>query len=483
MGRPANPSPVWDSDRKIWTVRITVKVNGPQEWHDLPDIPEDQADVAKLVAKGLSDRLRRGAAVRPGEGETITLWSARWLKDRNARGISSVKDDEGRMRKHVLPVLGAYPIATITRDQIESVVEDLDRKIGLEEGDEDALGWKTAQNTWMLVTKMFDDAVNAKKRDLRARSDNPCKGIKGPETGDRKAKQYLYPNEFSKLMAADVAKVPLSHKTMYAAAVYTYLRAGELEAVEWDDVDLVHNVIQVTKAIDRKTGKPKSTKSGETRRIPIEPALCPLLQRLRDEARARLPRGKTELKGRVLWMPKDDERATGLRVHLLAAGVTRADLHKNDAHRKHLTFHDLRATGITWAAVRGDDPLKIKQRAGHASFSTTEQYVREAENLGRDFGDPFPELPPELTGGHTGGPGSSSPGGGSFSSKPRKHRETRGADGDRTRDLMHAMHALSQLSYGPKRDAIRTSTSPFCPAIFHAPPVEQNRRALRPGAG
>jgi hypothetical protein len=25
----------------------------------------------------------------------------------------------------------------------------------------------------------------------------------------------------------------------------------------------------------------------------------------------------------------------------------------------------LRATGITWAAVRGDDPLRIKQRAGH----------------------------------------------------------------------------------------------------------------------
>ena len=24
-----------------------------------------------------------------------------------------------------------------------------------------------------------------------------------------------------------------------------------------------------------------------------------------------------------------------------------------------------------------------------------------------------------------------------------------GADGDRTRDLMHAMHTLSQLSYGP----------------------------------
>ena len=50
-------------------------------------------------------------------------------------------------------------------------------------------------------------------------------------------------------------------------------------------------------------------------------------------------------------------------------------------------------------AVRGDDPLRIiKQRAGHRSFSTTEGYIREAENLREGFGTPFPSLPPELLG-------------------------------------------------------------------------------------
>jgi hypothetical protein len=37
-----------------------------------------------------------------------------------------------------------------------------------------------------------------------------------------------------------------------------------------------------------------------------------------------------------------------------------------------------RAMGITWMAVRGEDPLKIKQRAGHSSLETSEGYVREA---------------------------------------------------------------------------------------------------------
>ncbi len=47
-------------------------------------------------------------------------------------------------------------------------------------------------------------------------------------------------------------------------------------------------------------------------------------------------------------------------------------------------------------AVSGEDPLRIKQRAGHRSFSTTEGYIREAENLRVGFGEPFPTLPAEL---------------------------------------------------------------------------------------
>lgn len=59
-----------------------------------------------------------------------------------------------------------------------------------------------------------------------------------------------------------------------------------------------------------------------------------------------------------------------------------------------MTFYDLRATGITWLALRGENPLAIKQRAGHRRFETTEGYIRDAENLRAGSpGEPFPELP------------------------------------------------------------------------------------------
>jgi hypothetical protein len=49
-------------------------------------------------------------------------------------------------------------------------------------------------------------------------------------------------------------------------------------------------------------------------------------------------------------------------------------------------------------AVRGDDPLKIKQRCGHTTFSTTELYIREAESVREGFGQVFPTLPACLLG-------------------------------------------------------------------------------------
>jgi hypothetical protein len=68
-------------------------------------------------------------------------------------------------------------------------------------------------------------------------------------------------------------------------------------------------------------------------------------------------------------MPRNRDLAEGLRTYFEVAGGIRADLHTTDATRKVMTFHNLRATGPTWLAIRGDDPLKIKQRAGHSSFA------------------------------------------------------------------------------------------------------------------
>jgi integrase len=269
----------------------------------------------------------------------------------------------------------------VTREDLEKLVESLDARVRGAE-----LSWKTASHAWGLVTRMFADACAAKQRDLRVRSDNPALGIHGPDRGVRKSKVYLWPSEFLRLVSC--VDVPLVWRRTFTVATYLYVRAGEGNALDWSDVDLDRRVVHIHRSVDRDTGDMKPTKTSVARRVPIEPELVPLLQVMRKE---------TDGKGRVLAIDSTDRKLSRqLQRCLKLTDVTRADLTTSDATRKAMTFHDLRATGITWCAVRGDDPLKIKQRAGHSTFSTTEGYIREAENLREGFGAVFPPLPASL---------------------------------------------------------------------------------------
>jgi hypothetical protein len=64
------------------------------------------------------------------------------------------------------------------------------------------------------------------------------------------------------------------------------------------------------------------------------------------------------------------------------------ELHEGSQTRKRITWHDLRVTGATWMAVRGNGPLKIKQRCGHPTFSATEIDIRQREAMREGFGEP-----------------------------------------------------------------------------------------------
>jgi hypothetical protein len=76
------------------------------------------------------------------------------------------------------------------------------------------------------VTKLFADATNFKVAALRVRDDNPCDGLPGPDRGERKAKQWLYPIEVQALLACE--DVPIRWRRLYALGTYLYLRPGEL---------------------------------------------------------------------------------------------------------------------------------------------------------------------------------------------------------------------------------------------------------------
>jgi integrase len=215
---------------------------------------------------------------------------------------------------------------------------------------------------------------------------NPCEGIAGPDRGEKKGKVYLFPAEF--LAMACCTRIPIRWKRLFALVIYLYPRPGELEVLHVDDVNLEHRFVYFHRAIARDGKSEKGTKTGYARRVPIEPPLVPLLERMIAEARE-------EGRELLVIMPPESDLSQRLRQYIEWAGLDRPELLTNDKTRKWMTFYDLRATGLTWLALRGDEPLKIQQRAGHRHFSTTQGYIRAAEELAHALGasDVFPVLP------------------------------------------------------------------------------------------
>lgn len=337
---------------------------------------------AHKEGKTQADVHRAPERVEPPKGKTVSEWFAAWLDDRERRGLTSVKDDRGRWSKWIEPRIGSLEMAKVATEDLERFVEHIDERVAA--GD---LSWKTAKNVWGLVTKAFDDAARSKTLALRVRKDNPAAGVRGPDQGAKKSKQYIYPSEFVAVMNCD--EVPVRWRRLITLNIYLYCRAGELEALHVDDVDLEHGVVHIHRSVDRQTGELKETKTNNPRRVPVEQNLMPLLKQIVTEARA-------EKRDRLVKMPALCDLSTRLRQYLRWAGVHRAELYRTTATSKQVTWHDLRATGATWMAIRGDEPQRIMARCGHENMATTMGYVREAESLNVPRHTVFPVLPAAL---------------------------------------------------------------------------------------
>lgn len=111
---------------------------------------------------------------------------------------------------------------------------------------------------------------------------SPCDGLRLPgEQGKRE--RIAAPEEAAALIAA----LPEGYRPLWATAFYTGLRCGELQALDWEHVDLDANVIRVERSWDRVAGFIEAKSDAGRRTVPIPGVLRPHLaaQRLATGAR------------------------------------------------------------------------------------------------------------------------------------------------------------------------------------------------------
>lgn len=409
MPRPATGSARWNTTGH-WEIRLTLP-NGTRHKPIPVDIatapaclltPEKEKPSRKcectsckrirFLAKQASDKARRlGMVPDDTTQETVSEWFDRYYQWRakRPRGAESVDDSSRNFRNWIEPKLGTMPMVNVTTDDLDAFAEYLDEQV--EAG---IIAWKTAGNIFGEITVGFAFAKKGKNKwgkqvalRVRGMKENPAADAAGPDTGDKRKKPFLRPGEVAALLSHPL--VPLERRHVYAVAIYTAMRQGELRGLRVGDVDLEAMQISVSRQLKNGVEKDR-TKTGRPRTVTIEPNLVPLLEILLKDKKP---------DERVLYVAAHNRCASHLREDLEIAGCKRDALHvaKKDPMLARMQFHNLRDTCLTHMSVRRDPPQDIQWRAGHTTPTMTELYIANARHeAGPRFGEPLAPLPIEV---------------------------------------------------------------------------------------
>lgn len=196
---------------------------------------------------------------------------------------------------------------------------------------------------------------------------NPTIGI-SIKSRRRKRDEILVSDEIKKLLVYGKLYEPKWY-FIWAFAIYTGMRNGELFALKWSDIDLTSDdpLIRVSRSYNKRAKEYKSTKSGESREIPICEPLMKVIVELKNwklhkkNQKTKAPE-EFVLPRPGLW--QNGSQAQVLRNFCKEIGITP------------ICFHSLRACFATELLKRGVPVTKVMAVGGWAELKTMRHYVR-----------------------------------------------------------------------------------------------------------
>ncbi len=252
----------------------------------------------------------------------------------------TIMNYDGRLRKWVHPVWDGRLLSSISSLDVHELI--FNNLQGLSDN--------SRRTILKLICKIFQMAVNEGVIER-----NPTLSLKVKVAQPKQA--VLNANEVNVLLQE--AKVT-EHRfyPVWATALLTGMRSGELFALKWTDVDFSNKRISVTRSWSSKSGY-HSTKTGRNRVVPISGDLETLLKEIKL---------KTGI-GSEFVLPRLSEWETGQQAQVLrdfceTIGITQ------------VKFHDLRATFITQLLLKGVSLAQVMAVVGHTQLKTTNVYLR-----------------------------------------------------------------------------------------------------------
>lgn len=191
--------------------------------------------------------------------------------------------------------------------------------------------------------------------------------------------EILCEDEIKKLLSYARQYEPAWHY-IWAFAVYTGCRNGELYALKWSDIDFQNRMITVQRSYNKKFREEKCTKTGEWRKVSICAPLWELVQERKAIYDHEVERSDCKYPGYVLPRPglwQNGEQARKLRLFCEEIGITP------------ICFHTLRACFATELLKRGVDVPSVMRAGGWSSIKTMMHYVRLSGVQDKGITDPL----------------------------------------------------------------------------------------------
>lgn len=314
-------------------------------------------------------------------GEYLPNWLETYKKP--ALKPSSYARYEFIINSYITPNIGGKRLVSLRSADLQQLINKLHKSTGkTKPGKPDGLCGSTLAFVHLVLRQSLEQA---KKDKLIAV--NPAADLVIPRHKPREMKP-LYGDDATAFLNAIADD---NQYALFATALFTGLRRGEIAGLKWPDVDLKAKTLTVRRSIVMINREPvlqedvKSSKSARTVSLPA--ALVTILQKHKaTQAAHRLKMGAAYTDAGFVF-PKPD--GSPLNPERIYNKLTRILKKHGFEHRR---FHDLRHSFATMMIEAGTDIVTVSQMMGHADLKTTSRYTHVSQEMQQRAADKLDAL-------------------------------------------------------------------------------------------
>lgn len=342
-----------ENGRTYWAVYLNVRVKdaGFRKQRKVRGFESEKAALAE--EKRLLKEMTQVIVNRKTQGSTWEEVIARWETDMRKEGNhfsyswTTIKDYASCLFRWTAQWL-KIPASQLNRADGRAILSAMERE---------GKSRNFRKNVKYMVNVVYKWGIE--ERLIPHVNVSPVEGVKLTHDPIEKVPDIFTIEEIRKLLQ-DAKLLEHPWYPVWATALLTGMRNGELHALLWSDVDFENRRITVSKSYNTRTRSVKSTKAGYWRTVPISDELFALLSELKATSGE-----NTHVLPRLTGWDKG-EQARILRKFCIGVGI------------RPVCFHSLRACFATQLLANDIAPARVMKVCGWRDLKTMQHYVRLA---------------------------------------------------------------------------------------------------------